>query len=127
MEVATKNSQVKLGWPMKFGLTPQYSVSDGKVIFSNPSSIMDPTLLMRSVVDRSISGSAGQAGGGLKEIKKFRLKSEDVKGGFRILDRKVDEYLRKNNLDNSDKTFVVSLKSLDDNKLFIKKYRKKNL
>ena len=130
MNLATINQQAKMGWPSKYAPYSEYSISSDKVEWKGYNNFADPTLLMRSVVNRSISGTTDGSkmeGGGMKEIKKFRLKTKNVRDGFNILEGKVDEYFRKNNLDIENRTLLLSLKSLDGKKLFIKNYGKKNL
>ena len=124
------NQQAKMGWPSKYAPFSEYAITGDKIQWKGFNNFADPSLLMRSVVNKSISGtndSSKMVGGGIKEVKNFRVSSKNMNDGFNKLESKVDDYFRKNNLDIENKTFLLSLKSLDGKKLFIKNYGKKNL
>lgn len=121
MQMATRNDEAKINWVKTFYPYSQYKISSDKLILAGANTDVDPTLLMRKVVNETIQPT-GQVGGSTKEIKKFRINANSVKLGFEKLEKKVDEYFRKNNLDNNNKNFILSLKSLDGKKIFIKKY-----
>ncbi len=122
--IATTNKQAMKGWTSKYYPYSMYKISQGNVVLEGDNRDMDPTLLLRGVISDRIFGDS-QAGGGLKELVKFSLNAKDKKGGFKQLEEKANKYFRKNNLDVENKTFILTLKDLDDKKTFIKKYKKK--
>lgn len=126
MDIATKNSDCMIGWPTVYAPYSKYKIVGDQPYFSGDKMDVDRNLLIRETIKGSLDNSS-QSGGGIKEIKNFRLSSKNIKDGFEQLERRVDNYFRKNNLDNGEKELYLTLKSLDDSKIFIKKYRKKNI
>lgn len=125
MELATKNSQAMIGWPKFFRSYNGYNIENSKLDLTGDKMEVNEDQLLKLTIQKSLESKPQS--GGAKEIKNFRIKSENMDGGFKKLESMVDDYFRKNNLDTKNKTFLLSLKSLDDQKIYIKKYRKKNL
>ena len=119
-EVATKNSQCKIGWPTTFTPFSRYKMSNGDVILGGDTVEVNSMLLLRQTIKNTLSG---QTGGG--KIRDLKLGACDLEGGFRELEGKVDKYFR--GVELGDREFLLSLKSLDGKKIYIKKYRNKNL
>jgi len=125
MDYATENSQCKYGWPTVFYPYSKYTISNDNVILAGSANQADPLMLMRALIEESTN--ATQSGGSIKELKKFRIDGKGIIGGFKKMEKKMDQYIRKNNLDMNNKIYIMTLKSLDSDKFFIKEYRKKNL
>ncbi len=126
MEIATKNSQCMIGWPTVYAPFSKYRIIGDMPDFSGNVMDVDRNLLIRETIKSSLNNNS-QMGGGIKELKNFRIKSEDLEGGFRKLESRVDSYFRKNGIENGKKELYLTLKSLDGSKIYIKKYRKKNI
>jgi len=125
MEIATKNSQAMIGWPKFFRSYNGYNIENSKLDLTGNIMEVNEDQLLKLTIQKSLESKPQS--GGAKELKKFKFISDDLEGGFKKLESRVDDYFRKNNLDTKNKTFLLSLKSLDDQKIYIKKYRKKNL
>jgi len=121
--IATSNKDVKFGWTSKYWPYSMYKISEDKVVLGGDNRDMDPTLLLRAIIKDKIAGQPQM--GGSKELLKFSLKSKDIKGGFKKIESKLNQYLKKNNLDDRSRSFILTIEDLDDKKTFMKIYKNK--
>ena len=127
--MAQNNLEYKVGWLSGYYPYAQYSVNGNNLVLGGDDNTVEQSILIRDVVKNSNSGYS-QGGGG--NLQTFRIREENVNRAFRDLEKKVDDYFKNGNAlekkkNGKEKMLMLSLRSLDGNKQFIKIYRKKNV
>lgn len=123
---AVNNGEYKQGWITGFYPYGQYMVVGDRVVFSGDEQMVNSSILTRKVVENSNSGFNGKAQSGGKGGEKFRLNGRDIGGAFKELEMLVDRDV-KNGKYKDSKLLMLSVKSLGENKSFVKIYGKKNM
>lgn len=123
---ALNNSEYKQGWITGYYPYGQYMIIGEKVVFSGDEQMVNNSILTRKVVERSNSGFNGNVQSGGKDLKRFRLRGNRMGDAFKELERKVDRWVKSGKYKNNG-LLVLSIESLEDGKIFVKIYEKKNM
>ena len=123
---AVNNGEYKQGWITGYYPYGQYAIVGDRMVFSGDEQTVNSSILTRKVVENSNSGFNGKGQSGGRDLRRFRLGGSGMKEAFKELERRVDRWIREGRY-RGDGLLVLSVKSLEDGKTFVKIYGKKNM